>query len=184
MRWPLPSLLAKAERAILKLSRKIEVIANIAIIVVAILLGFVLVKTYFWPTSKDAVARPPVNIVGQKLSLPDVDWSKNGRTLVLVLQSNCRFCTDDAPFYRELLKRQAAQPGLKLLAVLPDSIDAAKAYLGSLGVTIDEIRQSSLKSIGVAGTPALLMVDSNGVVTDAWMGRLDSAGEAEVISRF
>lgn len=173
-----------AKGAILKLSRKIEVIANIAIIVVAILLGFTLAKNYFWPTSKDAASRPSVNMVGRKLSLPDVDWAKNERSLVLVLQSNCRFCTESAPFYRELLKRQAAQPNLKLLAVLPDSIDDSKAYLGSLGVIIGEIRQSSLSSIGVAGTPTLLMVDNTGTVTNEWRGRLDSAGEAEIISRF
>ena len=174
----------KEEGAILKLSRKIEVIANIAIIVVAILLGFTLMKSYFWPDSKGAASRSPVNMVGRKLSLPDVDWAKNGRTLVMVLQSKCRYCTESAPFYRELLKKQAAQPNLKLLAVLPDSIDESKAYLASLGVTIDEVRQSSLGSIGVEGTPTLLMVDQSGVVTDAWIGRLDNAGQTEVISRF
>jgi hypothetical protein len=169
----------------LKLIRKIELVANLAIIVVAILLGIVLVRSYLWPTAKEAGPKaPPVNLVGRKLSLPDMDWSKSERTLVLILQANCRFCTESAPFYRELSKRQATQSKLNLIAVLPNPIDDAKSYLGSMGVTVSEIRQAPLSSIGASGTPTLVMVDSSGVVTDAWKGRLDGTGEAEVLSRF
>ncbi|HEX8844452.1 MAG TPA: hypothetical protein VF791_07400 [Pyrinomonadaceae bacterium] len=173
----------------MKLSRKIEVISNLAIVVVAILLSFTIVKTYLWPTSKSAGSNVPANnvpanIVGRKVSLPDVDWAKNERTLVLALKSDCRFCTESAPFYRELLKRQTLQSNMKLIAVLPNPVDEAKAYLASLGVNVGEVRQASLNSIGVSGTPTLLIVDSSGVVTDAWKGRLDRAGEAEVLSRF
>jgi len=176
--------MAEGEGNILRLHRKIEVIANIAIIVVALVLGVTLVRNYLLPTSKSAErAAVEPSLVGRKLSLPGVDWTKNGRTLVLALQSGCRFCTESAPFYKELAKRQPAQSSLKMIAVLPDSVEDSQTYIKSLGVTVDEVRQAPLDSLGVAGTPTLFIVDSGGVVTDAWRGQLDPAHEEEVLAR-
>jgi hypothetical protein len=173
----------------LKLDRRIEVLSNVGIIVVCAALTFTLVKRHFDPAPGAAAAgaRPPrpadQNLVGKKVTLPDVDWARNGRTLVLALQSGCHFCTDSAPFYKELVKRQAGQPNLQLVAVLPQPVEQGRGYLNTLGVSIDNVRQDSLNNLGVSGTPTLLLVDNNGSVVNAWKGRLDGNREREVLER-
>src|SRR5258708_29890642 len=99
------------------LSRKIEVLSNVAIIVVAVVLTVTLIRGYsskspaIVPETKPANNNSVLNnanLVGKKLSVPDVDWAKNGKTLVMAVQSGCHFCTDSGPFYQELAKRQSA----------------------------------------------------------------------------
>src|SRR6185437_9428914 len=49
----------------------------------------------------------------------DIKWSINGRTLVLVLSTNCHFCQDSAKFHRELA-RYCAEHRITTLAVFPE----------------------------------------------------------------
>ena len=57
-----------------RLYRRIELLSNIAIIIVALLLGVVLVKKYF-AGSPDTTNIKAIS-AGTKISLPNVDWSK------------------------------------------------------------------------------------------------------------
>jgi hypothetical protein len=165
-----------------RLSKRIEIGANIAIIAVAGLLGFVLVKNYLIakPQEKTDIAESASQPKNTRISLPDVDWSKNGQTLVLAVSSACHFCTESGPFYQQLAKTHGRT---RLLAVLPQPVEEGRRYLDKLNVTVDEIKQSSLDSIDVRGTPTLLLVNSEGVVTNTWIGKLQAEQEAEVLSK-
>jgi hypothetical protein len=174
----------------LNLSKLTENLANIAIIAVAILLGFVLVRTYIWPrqvqnptpTAAQAQRDPRVP-AGTKISLPNTDWSKSSRTLVLVVSDTCHFCTDSAEFYKALAA-QAQKNSVNIIAVLPQPQEQGKAYLDKLGVSVAEIKQAQLNSIGVNATPTLIMVDQSGSVIESWVGKLPVEKEKEVLSRF
>jgi len=112
-----------------------------------------------------------------------VDWAKSERTLVLVLRKGCDFCSESAPFYQKLVQETVEQKSARLVAVLPDEISEDRAYLHELGVAIAEIKQSSPQSIGVPGTPSLLLVNSEGFVIDSWIGKLSAKQESEVVDR-
>ncbi len=174
------------------LHKKIEILSNLAIIAIAILLSSVLIKKYFWLTQADTETKKrnssvhvnsEANIVGRRISLPNIDWAGNRWNLVLAIHSKCHFCTESAPFYKELTNKLLAQPNLQIVAVSSEPPHIAKAYLDSLGVSIDKVRQADFRPVGVTGTPTLLMVDNNGIVTSTWIGRLDSNREAEVLAR-
>jgi hypothetical protein len=92
----------------------------------------------------------------------------------------CHLCTESGPFYQRLAK---ARGRTQLLAVLPQPIDEGKRYLEKLGVSVDKIRQVSLSSIDVRGTPTLMLVNSDGVVVNTWIGTLQVDREAEVLSK-
>src|SRR5882672_7848799 len=164
------------------LIKRIELVANLAIIAVAILLGTVLVRSYLLPW-----LRPPQQIAtsslrpGMQLSLPGVDWKGNGRTLLLALSTQCHFCTESAQFYQRICQERAKAPNVRLVAVFPQPVSEAEKYLSDIGVTVDELKQARLDSIGVGGTPTLIMTDSEGVVADSWRGRLPSEKESEVL---
>lgn len=163
-------------------------------------------RTHFWPTNNERNIASVVNtmvisptgtknqviplsqmrkesMIGTRVSLPEVDWAGSGHTLILALQSRCKFCTESAPFYRQLVEKQSSQSKLQLIAVFSEPVNNAKTYIESLGVGIDRIVQAPLSSIGVAGTPTILLVDSDGIVTDAWRGRLDGSREREILAR-
>ena len=164
-------------------TQRLEFLANLAIIVVAVLLSIVLIKSYLLPNSSKE--KPPDRRVpaGTKLSLPGVDWSANNQTLLLVLQKGCRFCSESAPFYQRLVRETAGRGNIHLIAVLPQTTDESKKYLNDLGVAIEDVRQAGLGSIGVHGTPTLILVNNQGVVMNSWVGKLPADGEAEVLRR-
>jgi len=165
------------------LHKRIEVAANAAILVVALLLCFVLVKRFFLnPAPRDQASFGSIK-PGTRVSLPDINWSQSERHLVLVLQTGCHFCTESAPFYRRLTQAIGERNDIELIAVLPQSISESKQYLDSLGIAINEVRQADLSSLGTTGTPTLALVDKTGAVTDVWIGRLPPMKEQEVFSR-
>lgn len=165
--------------------KKIELLANVAIIVVALILGVVLVKRYLLSDQQSAVAPSPARIQpGTKVALTGVDWSKTGQTLVLVVSDTCHFCTESAGFYQRLAEQKAKQAGTRLIAVLPQDVSRGQAYMSKLGVAVDEVQQSPLNALGVSGTPTLLLVDNQGIVKESWLGKLPPDKETEVLSRF
>jgi hypothetical protein len=166
------------------IAKKIEVAANIAIIVAAISLTVVLAKRYFAPTLPLAQRAAAAGIPsGTKADFINVDWSKSNRTLLLVLQSSCHFCTESAPFYQRLARETAQASGVHLVAVLPQDVEEGTKYLNSLGVPIQDVRQAQLDSLGVEGTPTLILIDDKGVVTKSWVGKLSGDREAEVLNQ-
>src|SRR5258708_517756 len=168
--------------------RRVELLTNVAIIVAALLLSVVLVKRFVLKSdvrSEQAQqeAAAPSTLTGKKISLPDLDWSRSKRNLVLVLQKGCHFCTESAGFYQRLAQASAKHKEVQLIAALPQDVATGAEYLKSLGVATKEIRQVDFSTIGVRGTPTLLFVDSKGVVTDSWIGKLPPEKEQEVLSR-
>lgn len=175
--------------------KKLEVLANIAVVITSIVLCSVLVKKYFFsPTKQQAPAEavasksPPLNVsqrrtieAGTKISLPGIDWSKSTRTVVLALSTTCHFCSESAPFYQKL--QQQNPSNVRLVAVLPQSVEDGRNYLTKLGVSLNEVVQAPLASVGVSGTPTLLLINHDGVVTDSWVGKLSDGEAAKVISR-
>jgi hypothetical protein len=79
--------------------KKLEVLANVAVIITSTALCSVLVKKYFFSAAKQEASveavqskspasspsRRPSIQAGTKISLPGIDWSKSERTLLLAL---------------------------------------------------------------------------------------------------
>lgn len=166
---------------LVRFSKVIEVAANIAIIVVAAFLATSLVKNYWRPTTASsmgvantATAEPsPTN-----LATLDVDWSRNGQTLILAISSTCHFCSESASFYQALASNKG---DTRLVAVLPQPVEEGRKYLGKLGVAVDDVKQVSLNEIGVSGTPSLVLVDNSGAIKNFWRGKLSAENERLVL---
>lgn len=167
------------------IQKKIEIASNVAIIVVALLFAGVLVNRFFFSSSlKPAVAESEEIKDGTKLSLPDVDWSKSNKNLVLILSTSCHFCTESTPFYQRLSQQKAQRGDVKLIAVFPQGIEESQRYLRERNISVDEVRQTSLNTINVKGTPTLVLVDRNGAVVQSWIGKLLPEKETQLVSNF
>jgi rhodanese-related sulfurtransferase len=117
---------------------------------------------------------------GERITLPDVDWT-NAKTLLLAIAPGCDFCATSAPFYRVLSKEVAQNSRLRLIALLPESAGPDGGFLDSISIPRDRVRMVSLKSLGIEGTPTLILVDANGIATKSWVGKLNPEQEAEVL---
>jgi hypothetical protein len=166
----------------MSLAGKIETTANAATIVVAVLISVVVFKTYVFakPNLPKAVSAPEI-VQGKKVDgrLVGVDWAKNHRTLVMALSTTCHYCKDSVPFYHTLT---TAGADVKIVAVLPQSVTEGQQYLSNGGVHVDDVKQIPLNSLGVTGTPTLLIVNDAGVVTDIWVGKLPADQETKVLA--
>jgi thioredoxin-related protein len=144
------------------LVRKIEIVANVSIIVVAIVVCVAAVR-YFRTKASGSQAAKPAITAGTKINLPSEDWATNHQTLLLALSTNCKYCSASADFYQRLAN--TASSNTKLVAVLPQSPEESQEYLTGLKLTIKDIQQASPPSLGVRATPTLILVDSTGTVT-------------------
>ena len=167
-----------------KLHKRTELLANIAILIVAILLSVVLVKRFFLDSNKpDNQARANQLAPGDRVPVEGIDWAKSGRTLLLVLQKGCRYCTESAPFYQRLIKETADRNDVKMIALFPQSVTEGKQYLDQIGVNLSDIRQVPPAQVKVSGTPTLILVDQSGIAVDVWRGKLPPDAEAQVLSK-
>jgi hypothetical protein len=171
-----------AERAMNSVSRKMEVVANLAILVVAVLVIVVGVKRFLLPGH----AGPPETgqvAPGATVFVPGVDWRKNRDNLVLALSTKCHFCTESAPFYQRLVKETEGDMSPRLVGLFPEQTNNGDQYLHRVGVNLPEIRQSSFEKLGIMGTPTLLLINQDGIVQRVWVGKLTPEKETEVLNQ-
>ena len=164
-------------------AKTVKVTINIAITLAV--LSIVFGKNYLLSSVQPDARSPesPAVTAGTRLSLQDVNWTENKRTLLMVLSDGCRFCTESAEFYKKLLQERAKRNDVRIVAVLPQEIRVARAYLNKLGVSVDDVMQSPLNVVGVKGTPTLILVDDEGVIRGSWLGKLPAEKELEVLNR-
>jgi len=158
---------------------KIEVVANITVVLLAVVIGSIFVRDRFF---SPAIRANEVKVGDRLTHLDGWDWSAHDRTLLLVLRKGCHFCEDSAPFYQRLTtKQQQEGSDTALVAVFPDTKDAVKELMKSEGLDVRGLAGVSLEGLKVSGTPTLLLVDKSGTVLSAWIGVLSPRQELEVM---
>ena len=156
---------------------KLESLANLAVLIVAIIAGIVLLRSL---SGQAAPVRLPMIAAGDRLAISGVDWSRHRQTLLMAIQSSCHFCSESAPFYRRMLAATSTT-GVHVTAVLPEPQRVGMEYVRSLGITLDDVREASFSALKIRGTPTVMLVDERGVVRKVWMGKLSASREDEVI---
>lgn len=157
--------------------KRVEMATNVAILCAFVLVAALAAKRLWEPSSLKAGGP----VIGAKVSVQGIDWSRSNQNLVLVLSTGCHFCTESAEFYRRLVP-SANSTGTRVLAVLPQPISDGRLYLEGLGVTVSEVVQSPLNAVDVSGTPTVLLLDKVGHIQKAWVGKLDPLQEQKVIA--
>jgi len=159
------------------LTKKIEVAANVAIIVVAIAGAAIFARNYWLKP-----ATPQRIELGAHFRLKDANWQASGKTLIFGISTTCHFCTESAGFYRQLTQ-QCVERHVHTIAILPQPLDEDQGYLAKEGVSVDEIRRAPLGELQIVATPTLLLLDDKGVVRGAWFGKLSEKGEKDVLAK-
>ena len=116
-----------------KFSQRLEIVANILIIVLAIAIGSVLVQKYFFSSAAVNQQTRMQPTIGAKLDVSGVNFSGQSKTLVLALQTGCHFCNESASFYKRIIEN-TQNKNIKLVAVFPSSIEESSKHLNELGL--------------------------------------------------
>jgi thioredoxin-related protein len=162
------------------LYKKIELIANLCIIIVSALILFTVARRYVNPPSYHN--NRSLITSGTKLSLDGVDWQKSDKTLLMALSTSCRFCAESLPFYRKIAQQKERGKSFRLIAMFPQSIAESREYLDENRISVDEILQAPRHALFIRATPTLILVDNTGSVIRSWVGKLSPDEEIEVLN--
>jgi hypothetical protein len=173
------------------MARKLEILANVGFLTVCVLLAGVLGRQLLWPSAPAlAGPAPPVNAIrpaqvlsqpGDRLTLENVDFSKAEKTLLLVIRSTCKYCTDSMPFYRALAGQRPSVPKLRIVAVSPDDVPISLKYLGLYRVQLDDVVKVPLSALKVRGTPTAILVDRASTIRQIWPGVMDEVRQKDLL---
>lgn len=184
-----------------KAFRTVQFLANISLIVIAILLSLITFKQFTTSDTRNEIAQDrripatasapssapgdrPERIVpiGKPIPIEGMD-SDEKPALIMYLSTTCRYCTESAPFYKKVIEANASG-NTKIVAVFPQPVEESREYLANLGIKIDDVRQSSaLGAIGVRATPTVLLANKDMLVTDHWVGKLQPDREEQVLAK-
>lgn len=163
------------------LAARLETVVNIAVLVAALMVVAFFVDLFM---ARNSGAPNPGVSPGTLLALPlSYDFASKERTLILALQEGCSYCEESMPFYRELsaiVTPDCSDVGI--VAALPHPRLASDSLLARYGLDLPRLTDVSLESLGVPGTPTLMLVDPSGKVLDVWVGRLSREREREVMA--
>lgn len=157
----------------------LDKIANIAVILGVAVFIFVVVRGEF--AKRKAPDDSPRTLVGTSISLPGLQLDQTHNSLLVAISTTCHFCQDSLPFYKELAAK--AQGKIDVIAVLPQTTAESEAFLQKAGVSATKVVSARLDSIGVRGTPTMLLVDTHGKVQEEWRGFQDEKGRQQVLAR-
>jgi len=160
------------------MSKFLDTLSSVAILIVAVLVGGLVVREYLAPAPK---SRPPQIGAGQTIPLKEINWAESPKHLVLALSSRCRYCTESAPFYQRLVRQAEKQLDVDLIAFFPQTVAEGADYLEKLSVPVAKIRQVPFKSVPISATPTILLVNSSGTVEKTWVGKLPAKAELEIM---
>ena len=156
----------------MKVSKILENSANAAILVLAlILLGF-LARNYFVP-----VPHPDSIAVGEKISVPELDFSKADHTILVALQPTCHFCQASEGFYQKLIQYVNNNNNIQLIALFSEETIANQVFLADLNSTFVNIKNVPFSSLKIQATPTILVVNRDGAIQSVWKGKLSTEKE-------
>ena len=160
---------------------KLERIAHISVIVVCLAGLTSLVRQEFFPKMQ---TRPGPELVGRRIAVPGLNLPKSsGLALVVAIRSDCHFCVESLPFYREVdRRRKAGRASVPLFFVSSEPAERLRAFIEGADISPDGTISVDFRAIGVSGTPTLAVVDSAGIVKRAFYGKLTEQNGGDLLA--
>lgn len=156
----------------------LEKATHISLIAVSIIAAAVLVNDH---VLLHHAATPPRSLVGSKIVLAGVEWPPQGRTIILVVSSHCRFCKASASLYHTLTTNRADGTP-RIIVVSADPENEINTFLTEYEITVDQTIHAPPSRVGVVGTPTILIVNSLGRVEASFVGQLSPVQETKLRS--
>lgn len=147
----------------------------------------VLVKRNFLDNGTDAaglaMSRYADTLVGQReSSISPAVWQASESNLVLLLSSQCHFCQESIPLYQKLATlRRAYSNRFSLVVVGLEAPNILREYLQRNKIDVDRVMQVRSGFAGITFTPAVFILNSQGVIQKAFLGKLNNGSETQLL---
>lgn len=165
-------------------AQRIRIYTEIAtLLTISIVAGLFGVKTAreLWfekrqPSTKDFNLR--IQAGDRAPSIPGVNYGTKGRTVVFALSTNCRFCEENLPLYREAILASRRTERFKVVLAFPQEASDIDAFLARGGLTNAAaqsvvIARVDFGKIGIRATPTALVVGQEGLVRRTKVGKFN-----------
>lgn len=160
----------------------LEVSTNLAVLILCITIGVVLVRSR-QPAARDLTSASLESRKGQVFpAIANVNYGKADTTLVLALNTQCKFCRESLPFYRKLLSTPSASSQIQIAIIFPNPDNEVREFVEQAKLSAHAIGGQDFSKFHIDGTPTVILVGRDGKVRESWTGELSAAGEKEVLS--
>jgi thiol-disulfide isomerase/thioredoxin len=135
------------------------------------------------PPPTQGSAQPAPYEIGEAVStIKGVDFTAAEKTVLVVIKSNCPYCTASSPFYRRLLEeKEARKASVQIVFAASQSDTQIADYLSQNELPNSSILRLQPGELKIRGTPTLLVVDKAGRVQSFWLGQLPEQQEKSMI---
>ncbi len=163
--------------------KNLDKVTNIAVLVASV----VVVGSNLYPRfANRRVSSVAQNFMGKPLPLSGaLPTGKNG-TVALFVSKSCHFCSDSMVFYRRLSEIRSSSCDIKVVAIGPKNRETPaeiQQYVSDHGLRVDGADVADFPSLGVSGTPTLVLQDTSRAVKAVWTGFLAEDRQKEVVEK-
>lgn len=165
-----------------KIKSYIEVATNVAVLLAAVTVVAFFAYSYFAPPPSPVRLQTGLQ-KGQVLpQIEGLDYSKSPQTLLIAMNTKCKFCTSSVPFYNQLVEKQK-QSGkeVRIVAAFSNAPDEVQQYVAEKQFAVETLAAADLAKLGLVNTPTVVLVDNKGRILNFWMGQLPAEGEKHLL---
>jgi hypothetical protein len=158
-----------------------DYLVSVATLVLAVSAVWMIVNNSIGASGKQQA--PPAYVVGDTVPAIDgVDFSEAAKTLLVVMKSDCPYCTASSDFYRRLLTEQRERNApVKIVFIAPADDSRFDVYLGENQLPTSSVARCTAGQLKIRGTPTLLLVDKKQRVEGKWDGKLPTRTEEDAV---
>lgn len=154
-------------------------LADAVLILTCLVVGAIAITRQFGVPAPRATA--PGYEVGEVVGDFGIDFDGRAATIVLYLQTDCRYCAESMPFYRRLIEGFGGKSDANVVVVGYEEEATLRRYADENGLAAAQVRSIALGSAKFIGSPTVLVVRSDGSVAKEWRGLLPGSSEAEIV---
>lgn len=156
------------------LSKSLENTANLAIVLLALILVGLLLRSYFV-----AAAPPEFVSIGDKVTQPELNFSASEHNIMVFLRYDCHFCQESRDFYERLIQETTPIPSTHVTAVFEEDKPDNKDFLKGMSPSFENVRILPFANLKIDATPTIIDVNSLGSVQGVWRGKLTPEKEKQ-----
>lgn len=164
------------------LKNNFDTFINIAVLVCIIaLIGFF---GYRWFSPQIQQSNPEEEFAEGKFlaEVPNLNESNFERSIVLILNADCKYCEASLDFYKRLANSKYDAKSKQLTALFLQPEEFVNKYVKDKNLSIRAIPGANFEKLKVGLTPTIVVVDRQRQIIKSWFGKLEPDKEQEVIN--
>lgn len=127
-------------------------------------------------------SEPPAYAVGDHVDIDPAAYGSSPLSLILFARSTCPACQRSSDFHKQIIAAGKTH-GVPAVLVTPSTdANAERLYAEGLGIATSQVFQALPGSIKLRSVPALMLVDTSGLIQHVWFGAPDADTQTTILA--